>query len=261
MQCLDRCNVRDGDKVVITAGSGGVGSLGIQLAVARGASVATTCSPRNFELVKSLGATTTINYRCVVVVRCAMSPLGMVVGVGCWLCRWILVWFDCWWLAHHRVAAEIRSSTTSVQEAIGGHGYDAALDCTGEAFALLPALRSGGRVVSVLALPTGENLRQLRGFKRPISCCIPCCGGCLAACFLSWCRPSTWCCCGSKSVSGLLTIPRGSDLERLAARVTRGAVKPLIYRRFPLARAIDGVRCLEDGHAVGKIVIEVIPDA
>ena len=144
---------------------------------------------------------------------------GWVVGVGCWLCRWILVWFDCWWLAHHRVAAEIRSSTTSVQEAIGGHGYDAALDCTGEAFALLPALRSGGRVVSVLALPTGENLRQLRGFKRPISCCIPCCGGCLAACFLSWCRHSTWCCCGSKSVSGLLTIPRGSDLERLAARV------------------------------------------
>ena len=62
-QCLERSGVRDGSKVVITAGSGGVGSLAIQLAKIRGATVATTCSPRNFEFVKGLGADVTINYR------------------------------------------------------------------------------------------------------------------------------------------------------------------------------------------------------
>lgn len=55
--------MREGSKVVITAGSGGVGSLAIQLAKIRGATVATTCSPRNFEFVKGLGADVTINYR------------------------------------------------------------------------------------------------------------------------------------------------------------------------------------------------------
>ncbi|MCB1173973.1 MAG: NADP-dependent oxidoreductase [Leptospiraceae bacterium] len=51
-----------GQKVLIHAGAGGVGSLAIQLARNIGAHVITTCSSRNVELVRSLGADQVIDY-------------------------------------------------------------------------------------------------------------------------------------------------------------------------------------------------------
>lgn len=51
-----------GKTVLINGGAGGVGSIGIQIARAMGARVATTCSARNIEYVKSLGAECAIDY-------------------------------------------------------------------------------------------------------------------------------------------------------------------------------------------------------
>lgn len=55
--------VKPGQKVFIQAGSGGVGTIAIQLAKHLGATVATTTSAANVELVKSLGADVVIDYR------------------------------------------------------------------------------------------------------------------------------------------------------------------------------------------------------
>ncbi len=52
-----------GQKVLIHAGSGGVGTLAIQLARHLGATVATTTSAANADLVRSLGADIVIDYR------------------------------------------------------------------------------------------------------------------------------------------------------------------------------------------------------
>jgi alcohol dehydrogenase len=52
-----------GQKVLVHAGSGGVGTFAIQLAKSRGAYVATTCSEKNQALVRSLGADEVIDYR------------------------------------------------------------------------------------------------------------------------------------------------------------------------------------------------------
>jgi alcohol dehydrogenase len=60
---VERANVKKGQKVLIHAGSGGVGTFAIQLAKHLGAIVATTASPANFDLVKRLGADTAIDYR------------------------------------------------------------------------------------------------------------------------------------------------------------------------------------------------------
>jgi NADPH:quinone reductase-like Zn-dependent oxidoreductase len=90
-------------RVLIHAGSGGVGSVAIQLARHLGATVFTTVGQRNIELVKRLGADVAIDYRsarfedvaqdCDVVldsaggdtlVRCfeCVKPGGVVVSIG-----------------------------------------------------------------------------------------------------------------------------------------------------------------------------------
>lgn len=66
LQALERGGVKEGDRVFITGGAGGVGSLAIQLAknVFKCSVVATTASAgEKTELVKSLGADIVVDYR------------------------------------------------------------------------------------------------------------------------------------------------------------------------------------------------------
>jgi NADPH:quinone reductase-like Zn-dependent oxidoreductase len=60
---VERGNVRPGQKVLIHAGAGGVGSIAIQLAKHLGATVATTASSSNAGFVRDLGADIVIDYR------------------------------------------------------------------------------------------------------------------------------------------------------------------------------------------------------
>ena len=60
---VEKAKLKKGQKVFIQAGSGGVGTFAIQLAKHLGATVATTTSEKNFDLVKSLGADVVIDYR------------------------------------------------------------------------------------------------------------------------------------------------------------------------------------------------------
>jgi NADPH:quinone reductase-like Zn-dependent oxidoreductase len=60
---VEVANLKKGEKVFIQSGSGGVGTIAIQLAKHLGATVATTCSPASFDLVKGLGADIVIDYK------------------------------------------------------------------------------------------------------------------------------------------------------------------------------------------------------
>ncbi|QWG21606.1 NADP-dependent oxidoreductase [Bradyrhizobium sediminis] len=60
---IERASLRKGQKVLIHAGSGGVGTFAIQLAKHLGATVATTTSTANVEMVRSLGADVVIDYK------------------------------------------------------------------------------------------------------------------------------------------------------------------------------------------------------
>jgi len=60
---IERANLKKGQRVLIHAGSGGVGTFAIQLAKHVGAIVATTTSTANVDLVRSLGADVVIDYR------------------------------------------------------------------------------------------------------------------------------------------------------------------------------------------------------
>jgi NADPH:quinone reductase-like Zn-dependent oxidoreductase len=60
---VERANLKRGQKVLIHAGSGGVGTFAIQLAKYLGAIVATTTSTENLDWVKRLGAEIVIDYK------------------------------------------------------------------------------------------------------------------------------------------------------------------------------------------------------
>ena len=60
---IEIAKLKKGQKVLIHAGSGGVGTFAIQLAKHVGATVATTTSAANIELVKRLGADIVIDYK------------------------------------------------------------------------------------------------------------------------------------------------------------------------------------------------------
>ena len=59
---VDRAHVQPGQKVLVHAGSGGLGSTVIQLAKHLGATVATTARGENAQLVRSLGADVVVDY-------------------------------------------------------------------------------------------------------------------------------------------------------------------------------------------------------
>ena len=63
LQSLEYAGIKENDKVLIHAGSGGVGSLAIQYAKAKGAYVYTTTSTTNVKWVKELGADRVIDYK------------------------------------------------------------------------------------------------------------------------------------------------------------------------------------------------------
>jgi NADPH:quinone reductase-like Zn-dependent oxidoreductase len=60
---IESANLQKGQRVLIHAGSGGVGTFAIQLAKHVGATVATTTSTANVDLVRSLGADVVVDYK------------------------------------------------------------------------------------------------------------------------------------------------------------------------------------------------------
>ena len=60
---VEKAGLKQGQKVFIQAGSGGVGTFAIQLARHLGATVATTTSAGNAALAKSLGANVVVDYK------------------------------------------------------------------------------------------------------------------------------------------------------------------------------------------------------
>lgn len=63
LQALEALGAQPGERVLVTSGSGGVGHLGVQLAVALGLEVVATTGPDNLGFVRGLGAAEAVDYR------------------------------------------------------------------------------------------------------------------------------------------------------------------------------------------------------
>ena len=60
---VEKADLKKGQKVFVQAGSGGVGTFAVQLAKQIGATVATTTSAANVDLVRRLGANVVVDYK------------------------------------------------------------------------------------------------------------------------------------------------------------------------------------------------------
>ena len=50
---------------------------------------------------------------------------------------------------------------------------------------------------------------------------------------------------------------RKEDIAAVAALIADGKVAPAIDRRFPLSEVVEALRYVDDGHALGKVLLEV----
>lgn len=62
---------------------------------------------------------------------------------------------------------------------------------------------------------------------------------------------------GNQKLGNILAKPNQKDLEFVAGLLAEGKVKPVIAKRFPLAQTADAIRCVEEGHAQGKVVVTI----
>ena len=172
---VEFADLKQGQKVLIHAGSGGVGTLAIQMAKHLGAFVATTVSARNADLVKSLGADLVIDYKSEA--------------------------FD-----------EVISEFDVVLDMVGGEIMNRSFK----------VLKKGGHLVSIKGQDT-DGLAAKHDVK------------------FDW----------------FFMHPDGAQLKALADQVAAGALKPVIDSTFKFADADKAYAHLADGHAVGKIVIDM----
>lgn len=168
-------NLKKGDKVLIHAGSGGVGTLAIQIAKHFGAHVATTVSARNFDLVKKLGADEIIDYKA------------------------------------QKFEDEL-SDYDLVFDMLGGETLNRSFK----------VLKKGGVLVSIKGQDT-DNLAPKHDVR------------------FEW----------------FFMEPDGAMLAELGDLIKDGTVTTVIDSTYPMSRAADAYDALNEGHAVGKIVVTV----
>lgn len=172
---VDKAGLKQGQQVLIHAGSGGVGTLAIQIAKHLGAFVATTVSARNADLVTSLGADVVIDY-------------------------------------HEQDFTDIVSDYDVVFDMSGG-------DVMKNSFKVL---KKGGHLVSIKGQDE-DDLASQYGVK------------------FDW----------------FFMEPNGDQLAQLAKMITDGDLKPVIDSTFDFTDAAKAYDHLAEGHAVGKIVIDM----
>ena len=184
----DKGQLREGEKVVITGASGGVGTFAIQIAKALGGEVTAVCSTGNIDLAQSLGADHVVDY-------------------------------------------SVEDFTTS------GERYDVAVNVNGNTpwsawkrvfapgarFVLVGASR-GTRLLGPLSYVIRLKLGSLRG--------------------------------GPKVAFFIAQVGK-ADMEALRELLEAQKMTSIIDRRYELGEIANAFRYIGEGHARGKVVINV----
>lgn len=186
-------------KILIHAGSGGVGTFAVQLAKHLGAEVWATTSGKNVDFVKSLGADHIINYK-------------------------------------EQNFENAVSEMDVVFDTLGG-------DTLNKSFSVVKA---GGWVVSISGSPdhrTGLDM-NLGFLKTQILRLVGLAVNLRAKKF-------------KVNYNFVFMKPSGEELKQIAELMTKGVIKPVVDKVFPLVESQAALDYSESGRARGKIVIKV----
>ena len=196
---VNRAGARSGQRILIHAGAGGLGSFAIQYARHLGLEVDATCSARNATFVRELGARDAIAYD-----REDYRARGPVYDI--------------------------------VLDSLGG-------EHTVDAFGVL---RPGGVVVSVAGPPDDEMVAKFsRGWATRQA--------------MRWMGRKVRAAAARKQARYFryLTESSGTQLAEVSALVDAGAIRPVVDSVFPFEQAPAAFAKLMQGHARGKIVLDV----
>jgi NADPH:quinone reductase-like Zn-dependent oxidoreductase len=184
----DKGELHEGEKVLITGASGGVGTFAVQIAKAFGGEVTAVCSTRNVDLARSLGADRVMDYS--------------------------------------------REDFTKNAER-----YDLLVNVNGSSpwSACARVLTPNARFV-LIGAPRGTRLLG------PLSHVIRLKLGSLR---------------GSRKVVFFIAQVNKPDMETLRELLETGKMKSVIDKRYDLAEVADAFRYIGEGHAQGKIVLNV----
>jgi NADPH:quinone reductase-like Zn-dependent oxidoreductase len=168
-------DLKAGEKVLIHAASGGVGSLAVQLAKWKGAYVIGTTSEKNMDFVKSIGADEVINYQA-------------------------------------EKFQDTLSGIDLVFDTLGGETQKNSLQ----------VLKRSGRLITTLTAEYIEAAKEKNIYLKSIT-----------------------------------TMSYPADLKQMAELVDAGKLRPIIAAVMPLEETVAAEKIVEDGHTVGKIVIQI----
>lgn len=220
---------RHGPRVFITGGTGGVGSIAIQLAkrLYGAVYVVTTASEGpKADLCRRLGADLVLNYR----------------------------------------EKDFLKAIQREQDIVKVLGFDACLDCIGEAWKLVPLLKKGGSLVSIANGPTQlaistwleeaeiDPSRITFGVRRFL---LSGAGGTAFELASGACSLKRACRRKEANFAHVIGTGDGEIMARIAKLLELGKVEPIIDRSFPLAEALQAIEYQAAGHAAGKVVVMV----
>jgi len=195
----EHAQLKPGQKVFIPAGSGGIGTFAIQLAKHLGATVATTTSTGNLELVRSLGADEVIDYK-------------------------------------KQEFEDVLSGYDTVLGTVRGDALEKALRI----------LKPQSAVVSLIGPPDAAFGRQ-RGMNFLMTFVF----GRLSRKIIKLAKKR------DATYSFLFVRPDGRQLEKIAALVDDGKIRPVIDKVFPFDSLKEGLAYLQQGRSKGKVVIRM----
>jgi NADPH:quinone reductase-like Zn-dependent oxidoreductase len=173
---FDHGHLEQGQRVLIHAASGGVGTFAVQFAKWKGAYVIGTTSTENINFVKQLGADEVIDYK--------------------------KEKFD-----------EKIENIDLVFDTLGGETQTRSLK----------VLKKGGTLVTTLK-PENEGVAKEKNIH----------------------------------IEGYMALSTSAGLKKIAELIDAGKVKPIIAKVFPLKDAAKAQSLSEEGHTVGKIILQVV---
>ncbi|KAF1336506.1 alcohol dehydrogenase, partial [Globisporangium splendens] len=133
--------------------------------------------------------------------------------------------------------------------------YDFAFDCTGESVKCFECVTKNGSVISISETPSADELRGLESKGVQFSRFIGFVLNCLSHSVAKKARQA------QINYSYFFVVDNGAALDEIRTLCEQNAISPVIDKVYPFEKADTAMEYLEAGHAIGKVVVEVIPGA